>query len=78
MLTDEGLLTRTGKVEFGGVQREINLAYVPEAQVGDWVLVHAGFALQSIDEEEAQKTLEEMRNLAEVGGGLKGADEDKS
>jgi hydrogenase expression/formation protein HypC len=59
-----------GDVEFGGVQREVSLAYVPEAGEGDWVLVHAGFALQTVDEEEAQRTLEELARLAEAGGGL--------
>jgi hydrogenase expression/formation protein HypC len=70
----ESPLTRSGRVDFGGVVREANLAYVPEAQAGDWVLVHAGFALQAIDEEEARKTLEEMEKLAAVGGGYKPAD----
>ena len=68
----EGPLNRTGKVEFGGVLRDVNLAYVPEADEGDWVLIHAGFAIGTIDEDEAAKTLEEMRNLADVGGGLIG------
>lgn len=68
----EGPLNRTGKVEFGGVLREVNLAYVPEADAGDWVLIHAGFAIGTIDEEEAARTLEEMRRLADVGGGLIG------
>ena len=42
-----------GKVSFGGVAKEVCLAYVPEAQVGDYVIVHAGFALNTLDEEEA-------------------------
>lgn len=66
----EGPLNRIGDVDFGGIHREVNLSYVPEAKVGDWVLIHAGFALQTVDEEEAKKTLEEMERLAEVGGGL--------
>ena len=53
-----------GKVRFGGVAREVCLAYVPEAQVGEWVLVHVGFALNTLDEAEAQETL---RLLAELG-----------
>jgi hydrogenase expression/formation protein HypC len=48
----EGLL-RTGKVSLGGALKEISLAYVPEAQAGDYVLVHVGFALSVIDEAEA-------------------------
>ena len=47
-------ICRTGKVSFGGASKEISLAYVPEAQVGDYVLVHVGFAISVIDEEEAR------------------------
>jgi hydrogenase expression/formation protein HypC len=50
-------LTREGRVSFAGVVKKANLAYVPEARVGDYVLVHAGFALTVIDEQEALKTL---------------------
>jgi hydrogenase expression/formation protein HypC len=52
-----------GKVEFGGIVKEVCLAYTPEAKVGDYVLVHVGFALSRIDETEAQEIfscLEEM------------------
>ncbi|GAB4411001.1 MAG: HypC/HybG/HupF family hydrogenase formation chaperone [Anaerolineae bacterium] len=49
---------KMGKVDFGGVVRETCLAYVPEAKVGDYTIVHVGFALNLIDEAEAQKTLE--------------------
>ncbi len=52
----EGLM-RMGKVDFGGVIREVCLAYVPEAQLGDYVIVHAGFATSQLDEAEAQETL---------------------
>jgi len=55
---------RMGKVDFGGVTREVCLAYVPEAQVGDYVIVHVGFAISRLDEEEAQETL---RLMAEAG-----------
>jgi hydrogenase expression/formation protein HypC len=48
---------RMGKVDFGGITREICLAYVPEADVGDYVIVHAGFAISQVDEAEAQETL---------------------
>lgn len=75
-VTGEGPLNRTGKVEFGGVLRDVNLAYVPEADEGDWVLIHAGFAISTVDEEEAAKTLEEMQRLADVGGGLIGDESD--
>jgi hydrogenase expression/formation protein HypC len=57
-----------GKIDFGGVMREACLTYVPEAQVGDYVLVHVGFALNVISEEEANETLallNEIVNLEE-------------
>ncbi len=57
------------KVSFGGIIKEICLAYVPEAGVGDYVIVHAGFALNTIDEQEAMEVFEmlkEMEELAEL------------
>ncbi len=57
-----------GKVEFGGIAKDICLAYVPEAQVGDYVLVHVGFALSIIDEDEAQEVfscIEQIQELSE-------------
>ena len=54
-----------GKVEFGGILKEVCLAYTPEAQVGDYVLVHVGFAISRIDEAEAQETMELLNELAE-------------
>jgi hydrogenase expression/formation protein HypC len=45
------------RVDFGGVRRTVSIAFTPEAREGDWVLVHVGFALATIDEEEAQATL---------------------
>jgi len=59
----EDALTRQGRVKFGGIVKQVNLAYVPEVAVGDYVLVHAGFAITIIDEPEALKTL---AYLAEV------------
>ena len=55
--------TRMGKVDFGGVVREISLAYVPETQIGDYVIVHVGFAINVLDEKEA---LETWRLLDEI------------
>lgn len=60
---------RMAKVEFGGIVREACLAYTPEANVGDYVIVHVGFAISRIDAEEAARTfqlLEEMGQLAEL------------
>jgi len=55
--------SRVAKVSFGGVVKEISLAYVPEAKVDDYVIVHAGFALSRVDEDEALKTLEYLSLL---------------
>jgi len=49
---------RMGEIDFGGVTRKVCLAYVPEAIVGDYAIVHAGFAIGTVDEEEAARTLE--------------------
>jgi hydrogenase expression/formation protein HypC len=61
-------LFRTARVSFGGIVKEVNLAYVPEAEVGDYVIVHVGFALNKLDEEEAQRTLEAIAELDLVSG----------
>lgn len=58
-----------GKVSFGGVTKEVCLAYVPDAREGDYVIVHAGFALNRIDEAEAQEVfafLQAMNELQEL------------
>jgi len=60
----EGLLT--GKVQFGGITREACLDFVPEAEVGEYVLVHVGFAISRIDEEEARKTYEYLEKMGVV------------
>lgn len=60
---------RMAKVQFGGIVREACLECVPETQIGDYVLVHVGFAISRVDEEEAQKTyqlLKEMDQLTEL------------
>jgi hydrogenase expression/formation protein HypC len=54
-----------GKIDFGGVIREACLSYVPEAQVGDYTIIHVGFALNVISEEEAQETLSLLREIAD-------------
>ena len=55
-----------GKVEFGGIVKEICLAYVREVKVGEYVLVHVGFAISRIDEREAQEVFETLRELGEL------------
>lgn len=70
-ISGEEPLLRAGKVNFGGVIKEVNLAYVPEARVGDYVIVHVGFAISRLDEMEAKKVfdyLKQMEDLAELEG----------
>ena len=58
-----------GVVKFGGISKEVCLMYTPEADVGDWVLVHVGFAISKLDEESARevfRTLQEMGDLADL------------
>lgn len=69
---DSPALMRSGKVDFGGILKEVSLAYVPEAKLGDYVLVHVGFALSIVDEAEANQVFEylkKMDELAELDGG---------
>jgi hydrogenase expression/formation protein HypC len=54
------------RVDFGGIVREACMAYLPEARLGDYVLVHAGFAITQMDEEEARRTLADLQALAEI------------
>ena len=60
----EGL--RRCTIDFGGVQREACLDFVPEAEVGDYALIHVGFAISLVDEQEAQETLDLLREIASV------------
>ena len=62
-IRDEGQPLRMGRVSFGGIVKEICLAYVPEARVGDYVIVHVGFAISRLDEEEAKRTLKDIADL---------------
>ena len=57
---------RMAKVQFGGIVREACLEYVPETQVGEYVLVHVGFALSRIDEAEAERTYQALRELDQL------------
>ena len=68
-ISNEDPLARTGRVSFGGIVKEVNLAFVPEATVGDYVVVHVGFAISKLDEAEAQQVfqyLEKMDELVEI------------
>ena len=64
MYEKDGL--QMARVDFGGVMREACLAYVPEAKVGDYCLIHVGFALNLISEEEARETMELLKQVADL------------
>jgi hydrogenase expression/formation protein HypC len=66
-IDDDGPFSRAGKVDFGGVVREVNLALVPDAGEGDYVLVHVGMAITKVDEEEAARVFETLREMEELG-----------
>lgn len=57
---------RSGSVSFGGINKQVNLAYVPEAKVGDYVIVHVGFAISIVDESEAKQTFEYLKQMGEL------------
>jgi hydrogenase expression/formation protein HypC len=59
----EDPLLRTGRVSFGGVIKEVSLAYVPEAKVDDYAIVHVGFALSILDPQEAERTLNYLQQI---------------
>jgi hydrogenase expression/formation protein HypC len=59
-ITEKDSFARSGWVDFGGVSREVNLACLPDAKIGDYIIVHAGVGLQILDEVEAQKILDDF------------------
>jgi len=58
---------KMGKIDFGGVVRETCLDFVPEAQIGEYTVIHVGFAISLLSEEEANKTLEMLREIGQLG-----------
>lgn len=62
----EHSLDRTARVEFGGIVKEVHLAYVPDAQVDDYVIVHVGFALSKVDPDEAALVFEYLKQMGEI------------
>jgi len=64
----EGL--RAGRVQFGGIVRQVSLHFVPEANVGDYVMVHVGFAISRVDAEEAERTYKLLEELGALEGEL--------
>ena len=65
-ITGTDPITRMGRINFGGVIKEASLAYVPEVQIGDYVIVHVGFALSKVDEDEAQKVFGYLKQIGEL------------
>lgn len=61
-----GGIERSGIVDFGGVKKEISLAYVPEAVIGDYVVVHVGFAISAIDQAEAERVFQYLEEIGEL------------
>jgi len=57
---------RTARVSFGGIVKEISLAYVPEAREGEYVIVHVGFAISVVDEAEARQTFEYLKQMGDL------------
>ena len=64
-IEDNSLGMAMGKVDFDGITKEVCLAYVPEVQIGDYVIVHVGFAISKIDPDEARKVFETLREMDE-------------
>lgn len=59
-------IERTGKVDFGGILKEVNLSYVPQAKKGQYVIVHVGFAISIVDEKSAAETLSYLKQINEL------------
>lgn len=65
-ITRQGIDIPMGRVQFGGIQKEVCLSFLPEIKVGEYVIVHAGFAISQVDEGEAALTFELLRQMGEV------------
>jgi len=65
-ITGDDPLTRMGKIDFGGILKEVSLAYLPEAVLGDYVIVHVGFAISRVDEAEAKQVFAYLREMEEL------------
>ncbi len=60
-------LSRMGQIDFSGIRKEISLAYLPEAKLNDYVIVHAGFAISLIDEDDARESLKAFQEMDNIG-----------
>ncbi len=65
-IQDDALGMTMGRVDFGGIVKQVCLAYTPEAELGDYVIVHVGFAISRIDEVEARQVFEYLREIGEL------------
>lgn len=65
-ITGDDPVLRLGRVSFGGIVKEVNLSFVPDAVVNDYVIVHVGFALNKVDEEEAKKVFEYLKEMGDL------------
>ncbi len=65
-ITGDDPAIRLGRVSFGGIVKEVNLSFVPDAVVNDYVIVHVGFALNKVDEEEAKKVFEYLKEMGDL------------
>jgi len=75
---DELGFARAGRVQFGGIVREVRLDFVPEANTGDYVMVHVGFAISKVDESEAKRTYELLAQMGALEGELPANDPETS
>ena len=66
-ITDDEPFMRSGRVGFNGIKKKVSLAFVPDARVGDYVLVHAGLAISVINEDEAQRVFDHLQQIDELG-----------
>jgi hydrogenase expression/formation protein HypC len=65
-ISDDDPLMRNARVSFAGVVKDVSLAYVPDAEVGDYVIVHVGFAISKLNEEEAEEVFDYLRQISEL------------
>lgn len=65
-ITRHDIGMQMGRVQFGGIQKEVCLSFLPDIKVGEYVIVHAGFAISQVDEEEAAKTLEILKQMGDL------------
>lgn len=65
-ISGDDALSRLGRIDFSGIQKEVSLAYLPEAKRNDYVIVHAGFAISIIDEEDAKESLKTFQEMEDI------------